>query len=122
MFTAIVPLTPVPEKVIPPIEAPFARLKPGLEPKAGVGLESGARVGLESTYDRIITVLQVRVLSRAEIAIALGHAGVSGVVNRMIRILRREGIIEYTLPDKPNSRLQKYQLTAAGKRLAGELK
>jgi len=40
----------------------------------------------------------------------------------MIRILRRERIIEYTLPDKPNSRLQKYRLTAAGKRPAKELK
>ena len=130
MFTAIVPLAPVLGKIIPPGGAPVGQLKPhlksrarvGLESGARVGLESGARVGLESAHDRIIAVLQVRALSRAEIAIALGHAGVSGAVNRMIRVLRREGIIEYTLPDKPNSRLQKYRLTTAGKRLGEEPK
>ena len=34
----------------------------------------------------------------------------------------RDLLIERTIPGKPNSRLQKYRLTAAGKRQAEELK
>jgi hypothetical protein len=31
--------------------------------------------------------------------------------------LRKAGFFEYTIPDKPNSRLQKYRLTYEGRRL-----
>ncbi len=34
---------------------------------------------------------------------------------RHIQPLRAEGLLEMTLPDKPNSRLQKYRLTAKGR-------
>ena len=32
-------------------------------------------------------------------------------LNKVIRALMGKGLIEYTLPDKPNSRMQKYRLT-----------
>jgi hypothetical protein len=31
-----------------------------------------------------------------------------------------DGVLEMTRPDKPNSRLQKYRLTEAGKKLLGK--
>ena len=50
-------------------------------------------------------------LSKAEISAKLGLKGVPGHIGRVIRELLAKGQIEFTIPDKPNSRLQKYRLT-----------
>jgi len=55
----------------------------------------GARVG-----DRV----------KGEMAAKLKRNTVSGALSRLIRQLLKEGIIEMTLLEKPNSRLQKYRL------------
>ena len=49
-------------------------------------------------------------LSKSEIANKLGLKSVTGYFNRIIRSMLAEGLIEYTIPEKPNSRLQKYKL------------
>ena len=58
-------------------------------------------------------------LSRSAIARALGHASISGVVNRALADLLKAGLIGYTIPDKPTSRLQQYRTTEAGKARIG---
>lgn len=97
-------------------------LTDGLERESVMQVESGLESGLESrleseTAKNVLRVLVKQPLQRAEIADALGHDKVSGAVNRAIKELLAKQLIEYTIPDKPNSRLQKYRLTPLGKSL-----
>ena len=55
--------------------------------------------------------------SRIDILAHLGLINHSKHFNYYIKPLLEYGIIEMTLPDKPNSRLQKYRLTEKGKKL-----
>jgi ATP-dependent DNA helicase RecG len=70
-----------------------------------------AEWGPESTHHRIMAAIARVPLGRAEIAQALGHKSVSGAAKQAIADLIDAGLIEYTLPEKPNSRLQKYRRT-----------
>jgi predicted HTH transcriptional regulator len=80
----------------------------GAESRAELGAESRAESGAESL--RVLQALEACPLSKAEIASTLGRDSVTGALNRTIRSLLAEGRIALTLPDKPNSRLQKYRL------------
>jgi len=54
-------------------------------------------------------------LSKSEMSKRLGQKLVSGQLHVVIRELVAEGSLEYTIPDKPNSRLQKYRLAPKGR-------
>ena len=65
---------------------------------------------------RMLEILQ-RDMSRAEVMAALGLHDEKHFRQSYQRAASAKGLIEMTLPDKPNSRLQKYRLTAKGRAL-----
>ena len=112
------------ESVKPRLESASAGLesvKPRLESVsaglglAGTGQESASKSGIESLDRRVLALLAVEPLSRSAIAEALGHQSVSAGLNRVIHDLLHDGRIAYTVPNKPNSRLQRYRITPAGR-------
>ena len=54
---------------------------------------------------------------KAQLAKQLGHKAVSGELHKQIKRLQTLDLIEMTHPEKPNSRLQKYRLTAKARQL-----
>jgi ATP-dependent DNA helicase RecG len=81
-----------------------------------LSLKRNLESGLESKMGiKIIRVLENVDLGRKNLSEKLGYKSISGALNREIKTLLKENFIAYTLPDKPNSRLQKYHLTEKGK-------
>jgi Fic family protein len=64
----------------------------------------------ESLEQKVLSILKAGELSKAEISNKLGQKEISGRLNQVIREMLKKQIIEYTIPEKPNSRLQKYRL------------
>jgi ATP-dependent DNA helicase RecG len=58
--------------------------------------------------------LQNNEVGKIQIARSLGHETVSGELNKQIKQLLTLELIEMTIQDRPNSRLQKYRLTEKG--------
>ena len=73
-----------------------------------------------SLFVRITSILADQVLSSGDITAALGKEYYSGHLRRVIKMLLSDGIIEYTIPEKPRSRLQKYRLTEKGRQMLAQ--
>ena len=64
---------------------------------------------------KILHLLASGPMQKSELSKKLGQKSISGQLNKVVQSLLADQIVEYTLPDKPNSRLQKYRLTDKGR-------
>lgn len=88
-----------------------------LYPPVSKGVESGGRV-VRSLRDMILLSVMEHPKGRLEIAKELGKPRVFGNLVRRITTLLDDKLIELTIPEKPNSRLQKYRITKKGRQVA----
>ena len=58
--------------------------------------------------------------STSDITQQYGWSRVYGGLSRALKNLMADGIIEYTIPEKPRSRLQKYRLTQKGRQMLAQ--
>ena len=92
----------------------------GVEAQSGPSqgpVEGTSQGQVVSLFVRITSILADQVLSSGDITAALGKEYYSGHLRRIIKMLLSDGIIEYTIPEKPRSRLQKYRLTEKGRQM-----
>lgn len=75
----------------------------------------------ESAGTKALRPLGTGPKAKADLSRSLRHEEVTGQLNKVVRQLLAEGVIEYTVPDKPPSCLQKYRVTAKGMDAIGTL-
>ena len=79
--------------------------------RAGTGQVAGQVAGQVSPeVARLLRMLQGE-MTRLELQQELSLKGRANFEERYLKPALKEGLIEYTVPDKPNSRMQKYRLT-----------
>ncbi len=83
------------------------------------GAQSRAQSGAQSrAQSSILSALVNEPLSASELTAILGLETKTGAFKRAIQELLQKQLIEYTLPDNPKSRLQKYRLSDKGRALS----
>lgn len=103
---------PDPQQIVKPEAAPEVTPEATPEVTARVAGQVTGQPGSqpESLVVRVLSLLNERSMSKAELSGRLEQKEVSGQLNKTVRKLLADGMIQYTIPDKPTSRLQKYQL------------
>ena len=75
------------------------------------GVQVGVQSGVQSKMEiQVLNLLANSAMSKKEIAIALGKEKRTRYLSDLMKKLIDQQQVEYTIPEKPNSRLQKYRL------------
>lgn len=98
-------MTPVATPVMTPVATPVAKPSETL---------------IDDVQRNVLAALCDGVMSTAELARAVGISQAKNMRRRYLRLLLDMRFVEYTVPQKPNSRLQKYRLTEKGRTWVGE--
>jgi len=85
--------------------------------KRSVGVPVEVPVDWSETERKIVGLLTEEPLGRKGLLAGLGYARKTGNFVKALEKLLTQGVVEMTLPEKPNSRFQKYRLTEKGKRV-----
>ncbi|MBR6588122.1 MAG: helix-turn-helix transcriptional regulator [Kiritimatiellae bacterium] len=88
--------------------------------QGAVGTQSGrsqSAVRAQSPREACLVLLVGSELKRKEIADRVGMQSRSGYLSRLLAELVEDGLIERTIPDKPNSSQQRYRLTDKGRQV-----
>ncbi|WP_207720462.1 MarR family transcriptional regulator [Clostridium gasigenes] len=83
-----------------------------VQDKAQDKVQDGNLSGFNGTELKIIEVLKDNTMSRKEIIKALGYKSITGNIRKAIDRLLEKGLIEYTIPDKPRSKNQRYRINS----------
>lgn len=81
----------------------------------GEKISKKGKDGLTPLTIEVLRILVEGSLSKAEIAVHLGKKKPGRYLNDLMVAMVKQGKVEYTIPEKPNSRFQKYRITQLGK-------
>ncbi len=84
------------------------------------GVQSEAPVELSGTETKILRWLSDSPKGTKQLLTLLGYKQKTGNFKASMEHLLTEQLIEHTIPEKPNSRLQKYRLTEKGRQILRE--
>ena len=97
--------------VVPPVATPVAT--PVVTP-----VESPSESLINDVQRKILRVLRDDILSPSALAKKVEISRTNNLRRRYLRLLLDMGLVEYTIPGKPNSKRQQYRLTAKGSEIA----
>lgn len=80
-------------------------------------LGSGVRNLMKYGASKVLSILMTGPMRKAEIARKLGKSKPTRYLNELMAHLVQQVFVQYAIPEKPNSRMQKYRLTEKGRQL-----